>query len=220
MTSTTDSSSFQYDEFSAPVSRKKRKGRQQARAPLSTLIEQCREDLQKNDWFSRCEEIILSSIPFDTKEPFSLVCLGLGSPSSSPISRAQFAFLLYLCDSLHLTTLSRVSLYDPVFTDEDHKLFEDHGFSMSSDLRPAGTEPVIYFMPHCDMELYEAILEANWTEPQIRDVVLIANRLLDYVENKPSRELKVTAPRILSIGNSFALMYIPSPLADLARGFQ
>ncbi|KAL0580242.1 translation machinery-associated protein 20 [Marasmius crinis-equi] len=189
-----------YAEFSAPVSRKKRKGKQQPRPPLSTLVEQCRKELQENDWYKQCEEIILKSIRFDMKEPPRIVCLGLGSPSSSSISRAQYAFLLNLAESVCLSTPSRLSLYDPVFTDEDGRLFEEHGFSVSPDLRPTGTEPIIYFMPHCDMELYEAVLEANWSEPQIRTLGLIANRLEDYVDNKPARELHTKAPRILSIG--------------------
>ncbi|KAF9264732.1 hypothetical protein L218DRAFT_200346 [Marasmius fiardii PR-910] len=230
MNSSTNSESFQYSGFSAPISRKKRKGKQSTRPPLFTLVDQCRESLMENDWYGQCEEILIDLIPFNTNEPFEIICLGLGSPSLSPISRAQYSFLLNLCNSSRLCVRflvsvnsswrpllatgmggplahicskkpSNISLYDPVFSDEDCGLFEVHGLSVSSAFTNGAVieedtaKPTIYFMPHCDVDLYEQVLKANWSENRIRNLVLIGNRLEDYVE----RELKVKAPHILRI---------------------
>jgi len=35
-------------------------------------------------------------------------------------------------------------------------------------------------MPHCDLELYEKIIGANWSEEHLRRIVFIANRFSDY----------------------------------------
>ncbi|KAF9050656.1 hypothetical protein BDZ89DRAFT_1057104 [Hymenopellis radicata] len=37
-------------------------------------------------------------------------------------------------------------------------------------------------MPHCDMELHEDILRANWTPSSLRNLILVCNRLGDYVD--------------------------------------
>ena len=37
-------------------------------------------------------------------------------------------------------------------------------------------------MPHCDMELYEALLKANWSKEGLGNLVLIGNNLADYLD--------------------------------------
>ncbi|KAG7092409.1 hypothetical protein E1B28_008766 [Marasmius oreades] len=204
MSSNIDSeTSIQYAEFSPPVLRKKRKG---VRPSLSTLVDQCRKSLKESEWYKQCEEILLESIPFD--RPFEIICLGLGSPSSSAISRVQYCFLLNLCDHKPV----KVSLYDPVFTEEDCGLFEEHELPVSPALTNGAAHLTVYFMPHCDMELYEQVLKVNGCEQRIRNLVLIGNRLEDYVENKPTRELQLNAPHILSIVTT--LTSKPLPLSE------
>jgi hypothetical protein len=37
-------------------------------------------------------------------------------------------------------------------------------------------------MPHCDKELYDSILEANWTPDQLSNFILVGNRLAEYID--------------------------------------
>jgi len=81
----------------------------------------------------------------------SVLCLGLGSPSASPNSRAQLAFLVELCvafnivgqqccspglnsvySSFSIKEHTSVSIYDPVFTPEDIELFRSLQFQILS----------------------------------------------------------------------------------------
>ncbi len=39
-------------------------------------------------------------------------------------------------------------------------------------------------MPHCDMELYENVLRANWTRERLLGMVLIANTLSEYLDRQ------------------------------------
>jgi hypothetical protein len=78
--------------------------------------------------------------------------------------------------------------------------------------------PTIVYMPHCDMELYENLLSANW-KPQIDALKLlfIANQLSDYIvkwvllvslqvsgglscDSNPLQVLKDKAPYLVNIG--------------------
>lgn len=95
----------------------------------------------------------------------------------------------------------RISIYDPIFSEEDLSLL--HGLeltvlstneasqfqvprrlviqSLQNGLYPVDA-PTIVYMPHCDMELYENLLRANW-KPHINalNLLFIANQLSDYV---------------------------------------
>jgi hypothetical protein len=42
--------------------------------------------------------------------------------------------------------------------------------------------PTICFMPHCDIEIYENLLQANWSKERLPNIVLVANRLADYLD--------------------------------------
>jgi hypothetical protein len=37
-------------------------------------------------------------------------------------------------------------------------------------------------MPHCDLELYENIIGANWSEENLRRIIFVANRFSDYAD--------------------------------------
>jgi hypothetical protein len=96
-----------------------------------------------------------------------------------------------------------VSIYDPVFTEDDVALLtelelcrltenkasltavRDHISSLGIHPVQHGLYPVdgptILFMPHCEAELYENILRANWTLERISNILLVANQLDDYV---------------------------------------
>ena len=43
-------------------------------------------------------------------------------------------------------------------------------------------EPTIAYMPHCDLQLYENFLRANWSPEQLPQLILIANRFSEYLD--------------------------------------
>lgn len=38
------------------------------------------------------------------------------------------------------------------------------------------------YMPHCDLQLYERVIRANWTLDGLCKAVFLANRFRDYVD--------------------------------------
>ncbi|KAJ7632459.1 hypothetical protein FB45DRAFT_503949 [Roridomyces roridus] len=54
--------------------------------------------------------------------------------------------------------------------------------------------PTLLWMPHCDLDLYESILAANWTREQLSYVILVSNRLGDYADSNSRQKLETRAP--------------------------
>ncbi|OSD02870.1 hypothetical protein PYCCODRAFT_1366940 [Trametes coccinea BRFM310] len=195
------SAQFGYEDHFTPArTRKKRKNRPQAAPPSpAVLLNKASEELAQGDWLRDAQQTLRESI----EEAFAasdaapeVLCLGLGSPASSRDARAQLAFLLAACDDLSIDR-TRVSVYDPVFTDEDLQLLAQYRLTHLPENRRAsyGLEtPTIVFMPHCDLQLYENLLHANWSQSSLPNVLLIANRLSEYAENIPSRTLASEHP--------------------------
>jgi SRR1 len=120
-----------YSDFTTVKSRKKRKNKSpQAPPPLSDLLAAVREQISHSEWFAQCSRPCpIETPPFSTLvltnpmcveiledawKDFSAVdaptptrglkvlCLGLGSPSSSQIARIQLAFLAETCKRLEV----------------------------------------------------------------------------------------------------------------------
>ncbi|KAK0483465.1 SRR1-domain-containing protein [Armillaria novae-zelandiae] len=185
-------------EFVVVSSQRKRKNRpRRNKLTVSDLVERTKQDLQNDPWTAAAIQIVQesSSAIHDNKCP-DVLCLGLGSPFSSPNSRAQLAFLLLICKSLNIDC-SRVSLYDPVFTEEDLCFFEEQKLKVLCEKKGYAIDsPTLVYMPHCDMELHEDILKDNST---VRNAILICNRLGDYVESNPSHKLEARVPCLCRI---------------------
>ncbi|KIY66288.1 hypothetical protein CYLTODRAFT_491595 [Cylindrobasidium torrendii FP15055 ss-10] len=195
------------DAFISVGKTKKRRGKHaaSARPPLAQLIEQAQSELEHEGWLTEAQNTLqtaldAASFPLvvgNAPSSLRILCLGLGSPDSSHTSRAQFAFLSHLGKTLNVAP-SNIVLSDPVFTAEDISLFTTRGMEIAP---PNDTHaylcssPRIIYMPHCDMELHDVVLRASTLD----NVVLISNRLADYVENKTSRDLESRVPTLLRI---------------------
>ncbi|KAJ7176832.1 SRR1-domain-containing protein, partial [Mycena filopes] len=157
-------------------------------------------------------ELLKDHLNANSLSPSQIICLGLGSPSSSPNSRAQLAFLLEVCKSTGIEH-SDVSIYDPIFCEEDVTLFDQLGLCTLSEDRAKGRsfirsdhnlmgESISIQMPHCDLDLYEGVLAANWSEEKLPNAILIANRLGDYVDSNPSQKMETRAPCLLRLASA------------------
>ncbi|EIW60570.1 uncharacterized protein TRAVEDRAFT_165463 [Trametes versicolor FP-101664 SS1] len=195
------STQFGYeDPFTPARTKKKRKNRPPvAPPPPDVLLNRASEELAEGDWLRETQQSLRDSL----EEAFAasdaapdVLCLGLGSPASSRDACAQLAFLLAACDDLSIDH-TKVSVYDPVFAEQDLRLLTLLGLTALPENRQASyglRSPTIVFMPHCDLHLYENLLRENWTRARLPHVLLIANRLREYAESIPSRKLASEHP--------------------------
>ncbi|XP_054714686.1 SRR1-like protein [Uloborus diversus] len=125
---------------------------------------------------------------FDTKDPsinvdytVDVICYGLGNFASSVMSRYQLGFLLALKGTLGTTGCTQV--YDPIFSKQEVAFLEEVGLDVlevDEEAKRTVKRTTIFFMPHCDLHLYNNLFSANWNPKSLQNLILIGNCLENY----------------------------------------
>ena len=106
----------------------------------------------------------------------TLCCYGLGSPTRSANARAQAALIPLL--RAMLPAKAGCEVYDPVFDDDDEAVLTELGCRVLSEHALSERRVVdttLFYMPHCDAELYNDLLDANWGAAAICNVIIVGN---------------------------------------------
>ena len=117
----------------------------------------------------------------------TIVCYGLGRISTSHAAAVQFSFLLKLRRRLNVVC----EIFDPVFSKSDKAVLEKYDFRIldRNECAKRRVEGLtLFYMPHCDLFLYNNLLYANWGT-RIGSVMLIGNSLISVLADKSSSEL-------------------------------
>lgn len=56
------------------------------------------------------------------------------------------------------------------------------GLTSAQTVQHSQHYPTIFFMPHCDLKLYEIVLRANWSRQHLCSMVFLANSFGDYFD--------------------------------------
>lgn len=125
---------------------------------------------------------LLESIFLSLKNrPFTAIrCLALGSPSDSPASVYQLAYLLEIAGHFEIPK-DAVSLYDPVFAAADNALFDHYGLLVEETHTPR--ENTLYFLPHAPLDLTESLILER--EP----LLVLANDMVAHTERMSKKKL-------------------------------
>lgn len=107
--------------------------------------------LDQQDFFARYTEYLVDTT--------IIAAYGVGSISSSALSRFQLALMIAI---LKHTKCDSCFFFDPVITDAEVAIIESFGIKAAardSECRPFSCDTkILFFMPHCDRELYEWVL--------------------------------------------------------------
>ena len=175
------------------------------------IIESYRETVNSSDMF--CD--LCTSLEEYKTQITSIRCLAIGSFSDDFPAKYQLALLLEIIDYLEKGDRDiQVSIYDPVFTDEDKQYISENcntwTINRDIDLDNFKTESTLFFLPHAPLDLTEAILEkekprfllANnviqhtdrYTKAQLFEKYPLLSKLVHLVEadSKPSAEAQAT----------------------------
>jgi len=116
----------------------------------------------------------------ESNQLIDIICYGLGSFLSCNMAASQLMFLLALKDFLNV---NNVSVYDPVFSKSEIEYLEKVGLNVLS-INEEGKRTIVnktlFFMPHCDLPLYNNLLWANWNIVNLSKLLIIGNTLSDY----------------------------------------
>ncbi|KAH8117539.1 hypothetical protein DFH11DRAFT_1025896 [Phellopilus nigrolimitatus] len=227
-------SSSKYNESFAPVISRKKKRRKQtlaaisvSRSPTESVDRMMAELRSDSVWKEKCWQIIREALGALSTEIKNVLCLGLGSPTESVQARFQLCFLLELRDEILPQNQASISAFDPIFSSQDTTLLTSLGVQILSDNQHGKhilSVPTLVFMPHCDRELYEGLLRANWRAPPLANLVLIGNELCRYTESISSRILGAESPCVSRLAPLLASERLPEhgafPNAFSSTGIQ
>ncbi|EGV63240.1 hypothetical protein CANTEDRAFT_94006 [Yamadazyma tenuis ATCC 10573] len=82
-------------------------------------------------------------------------CLALGSPTQSTPALYQLALLM----ELKKLTTAKVSVYDPIFTSSDLKLFSHLEITPTKEHPSTLTASTLYYLPHADLSITEELFK-------------------------------------------------------------
>lgn len=105
------------------------------------------------------------------------VCYGIGSLSQKS-SQYQLALLLLL-----QPCFEKIYIYDPIMTPNEIQYYNEIGLKVLdtfTDGKYKAVKPTVFYMPHCDNFLYEAVLEANFDNLHL--INILGNSFQTYKE--------------------------------------
>jgi len=155
----------------------------------TSSIEGSVRDIARSNFYTRLKDALAAAtLPFGAMLPGikCLVVYGLGSleqPGAVHI-RYQVALASLLAGLLPALT-SPPEAYDPVFTPLDEAVLPRCGLTITAhneEGKRVATLPTLFFMPHCEVELTENLLQANVAAGTLGNVVILGNSFAQYHE--------------------------------------
>jgi len=144
-----------------------------------------------------------------------VACLGSGSPSESTISQWQLALACVL--SYELNPEGELLIHDPCFHQLDKDLlapFPNIRFMDSdADLQKYQYQKLLLYMPHCDAELYEVMLNSH----PLESVCIIGNSQSHYRLRSTMTTLQST-PTICNLADMTIEISLPKGPWDPLEG--
>lgn len=113
-----------------------------------------------------------------------MVIYGIGSIESykPPILQLGLAILM----KRTFSWIGEVEVFDPVISLAESRVLTTLGCSVltvNEQGRRKALRPTMFFMPHCEAELYENLLEANWRSDLLNNIILFGNSFEAYAQH-------------------------------------
>lgn len=148
--------------------------------------------LRANGYWDTLKKALASAGPQEYSE---LVSFGIGNFCCSRVSLLQFSVFLLLKEELCRPD-TVVSVYDPAFGDACKSVCAQHGIPVTEKderaAHPCGCSgATLFYMPHCDLFMYENVIAANSIEDDGGDsnsssvdprAVIVGNSFSSYIE--------------------------------------
>ncbi|XP_062095576.1 protein SENSITIVITY TO RED LIGHT REDUCED 1 isoform X1 [Humulus lupulus] len=155
---------------------------------LIQKMELCMKKLETSQFFLTLLDQIQSQeilhnlqkvLGFDSN--MQMVIYGIGSIESYENPRLQLSLALLL--KRKFSWIGGIEVFDPVLSTTESQVLEVLGclvLSIDEQGRRKALKPTIFFMPHCEAELYDNLLEENWRVGLLKNIVLLGNSFENY----------------------------------------
>ncbi|KAK6928900.1 SRR1-like domain [Dillenia turbinata] len=116
-----------------------------------------------------------------SESAMQVVIYGIGNIEGSESSRLQLSLVILL--KRRFSWIGKVEAFDPVLSATECRVLEALGCTVlmvNEHGRRQALKPTLFFMPHCEAELYDNLLQANWEAKLLNNVVLFGNSFQVY----------------------------------------
>ena len=194
-----------------------------------------KKDVHESSFFKRAMNVFKRDelVSERLKNVQKMIVLGTGSFRHSATSRYQMMFAILLVEEAELMSeVKKVCVYDPAFGKVDVEVLkrmkvekegvrveawsaeQSKAFVENREDDDDRNETVFAYMPHCEADLYEEILEHRWvntgseTDP-MRRILLCGNKFSNYHERwsfannlRLTTKTKRKPKRVVVVGNA------------------
>ncbi|KAI3707279.1 hypothetical protein L6452_25661 [Arctium lappa] len=114
-----------------------------------------------------------------------MVIYGIGSIESFESPRLQLSLAILM--KRKLNWIGDMEVFDPIISLTESKVLEELGcrvLSVNEQGKRQAVNPILFFMPHCEAELYENLLKTNWRYNMLNQIVLLGNSFEKYEQHR------------------------------------
>ncbi|KAL2461140.1 Protein SENSITIVITY TO RED LIGHT REDUCED 1 [Abeliophyllum distichum] len=110
-----------------------------------------------------------------------MVIYGIGSIESFEPPRLQLSLAILM--KRKFDWIGEIEVFDPIISSMESKVLTSLGcsvLSINEQGRRQVLKPTLFFMPHCEAELYDNLLQVNWGVDKLNRIVLFGNSFEAY----------------------------------------
>ncbi|XP_071731659.1 protein SENSITIVITY TO RED LIGHT REDUCED 1-like [Rutidosis leptorrhynchoides] len=158
-----------------------------------------------------------------TKHKLEMVIYGIGSIESFESPRLQLSLATLM--KRKFDWIGEIEVFDPIISLTEKKVLEELGccvLAVNEQGRRQAVGPTLFFMPHCEAELYDNMLKANWRYENLKQIILFGNSFEKYVQHRSvfrNTALDDSRKHILSVQPFTKEFEICTVLDDYFRAF-
>lgn len=118
-----------------------------------------------------------------SESTMQMVIYGIGSIESFEPPRWQLSLAILM--KRKFDWISKIEVFDPIISLTESRVMESLGcsvLSVNEHGKRKALSPTLFFMPHCEAELYENLLQANWRRDMLNQIVLFGNSFETYAQ--------------------------------------
>ncbi|KAM1784706.1 hypothetical protein FF1_037643 [Malus domestica] len=119
-----------------------------------------------------------------SESKMNMVIYGIGSLETYESPRLQLSLAILL--KRNVSWIGDIEVFDPVLSATETRVLEALGctvLSINEQGRRRAQKPMMFFMPHCEAELYDNLLQANWEVQLLDCIVLFGNSFETYEQH-------------------------------------
>jgi hypothetical protein len=113
-----------------------------------------------------------------------MVIYGIGSIELYEPPRLQLSIAMLM--KRDFNWIGNIEVFDPILSATESRILEALGctvMSINEHGKREALKPTMFFMPHCEAELYINLLQANWKPNLLKNMVLFGNSFEAYEEH-------------------------------------